>query len=155
MASVRPYCLSELDISSVFVLWVCFFLVLFFIFYWNYATIQPIWKTWWGGGGIQQKANYVFHFSLSSAGKYFIDCSLKHWNTLLTTEKGSGLLFGAILSSVSCPLACKGAGYQIISGQSTLPPEQLSTALVCLCVERKNIFFNHNENQYSWELIVS
>lgn len=107
------------------------------------------------GGGIQQKANYVFHFSLSSAGKYFIDCSLKHWNTLLTTEKGSGLLFGAILSSVSCPLACKGAGYQIISGQSTLPPEQLSTALVCLCVERKNIFFNHNENQYSWELIVS
>lgn len=93
------------------------------------------------GGGIQQKANYVFHFSLSSAGKYFIDCSLKHWNTLLTTEKGSGLLFGAILSSVSCPLACKGAGYQIISGQSTLPPEQLSTALVCLCVERKNIFF--------------
>lgn len=108
-----------------------------------------------GGGRIQQKANYVFHFSLSSAGKYFIDCSLKHWNTLLTTEKGSGLLFGAILSSVSCPLACKGAGYQIISGQSTLPPEQLSTALVCLCVERKNIFFNHNENQYSWELIVS
>lgn len=94
-----------------------------------------------GGGRIQQKANYVFHFSLSSAGKYFIDCSLKHWNTLLTTEKGSGLLFGAILSSVSCPLACKGAGYQIISGQSTLPPEQLSTALVCLCVERKNIFF--------------
>lgn len=138
--SVRPYRLSELDISFAFVLWVwVIFLVFFFIgIMQQYSPSEKL--DFDGGCFVQQKANYVFQFSLSRATKCFIDCSLKHWNTSLTTEKGSGLLFGVILSSVSCPLACKEAGYQIISGQSTLPSEQLSTARVLLCVELKNIF---------------